>query len=118
MSRGHAAYQRGVGTGLVWLEKRHRVGLVRSTGVMTAQGTKSPPKRSKRTTEELRRRLLEAAAELFATRGYGGTTTKEIARRAETTEAAIFRVYRSKEELFNAAIMSPFETFMSRYAGE
>jgi AcrR family transcriptional regulator len=94
------------------------VGLVRSTGVMTAQGTKSPPKRSKRTTEELRRRLLEAAAELFATRGYGGTTTKEIARRAETTEAAIFRVYRSKEELFNAAIMSPFETFMSRYAGE
>jgi AcrR family transcriptional regulator len=85
---------------------------------MTAQGAKPPSKRPKRSTQELRRRLLAAAAELFATRGYGGTTTKEIARRAETTEAAIFRVYRSKEELFNAAIMSPFETFMGRYAGE
>jgi AcrR family transcriptional regulator len=85
---------------------------------MTAGAASARPKRSKRTTEEVRGRVLKAAEELFATRGYGGTTTKEIARRAETTEAQIFRAFTSKENLFHAAILSPFETFMARYAGE
>jgi len=102
----------------VKLDEGAEVMAMRSTDVMTAQAAKARPKRSKRTTEEVRRRVLESAEELFATRGYSGTTTKEIARRAETTEAQIFRVFTSKEELFNAAIMAPFETFMARYADE
>jgi AcrR family transcriptional regulator len=85
---------------------------------MTAEVPGAHPKRPKRTTDEVRRRVLESAGDLFGTRGYSGTTTKEIARRAETTEAQIFRAFTSKENLFNAAILSPFETFMARYADE
>jgi AcrR family transcriptional regulator len=85
---------------------------------MTPKAGGTRAKQTKRTTEELRRRLLEAAEELFAARGYGGTTTKEIARHAETTEAQIFRAFTSKQELFNAAIMAPYEAFMARYADE
>ncbi|WAJ43455.1 helix-turn-helix domain containing protein [Mycobacterium sp. Aquia_216] len=62
--------------------------------------------------------MLAAAEELFATKGYGGATTKEIARMAQTTEAAIFRAFNSKQELFTAAVLAPFENFMTRYAGE
>lgn len=91
---------------------------MRSTDVMTADAAKAGTKRPKRTTEEVRHRVLQAAAELFANRGYSGTTTREIARRADTTEAQIFRAFASKEDLFNAAILSPFETFMARYADE
>ena len=91
---------------------------MRSTDVMTAEAARARPKRPKRTTEEVRRRVLDSAEELFAARGYSGTTTKEIARRAATTEAQIFRAFTSKENLFNAAILSPFETFMARFADE
>ena len=55
---------------------------MRSTDVMTAEAARARPKRPKRTTEEVRRRVLDSAEELFAARGYSGTTTKEIARRA------------------------------------
>lgn len=64
----------------------------------------------------MRREILAAAEELFAIRGYAGTTTKEIARAAQTTETGIFRAFNSKRELFNAAILAPLEEFMAHYA--
>jgi AcrR family transcriptional regulator len=81
------------------------------TGATPAQA-----KRRKRSTEQVRHQILTAAEELFSTRGYAGTTTKEIARAAETTEAAIFRAFTSKQELFNAAVLAPLEEFMAHYA--
>lgn len=81
------------------------------TGATPAQA-----KRRKRSTEQVRHQILAAAEELFSTRGYAGTTTKEIARAAETTEAAIFRAFTSKQELFNAAVLAPLEEFMAHYA--
>lgn len=91
---------------------------VRCTGEVTADADSTRAKRPKRSTAELRRRILEAAEELFAVKGYGGATTREIALKAETTEAAIFRAFTSKEELFNAAVLAPFENFMAHYSGE
>jgi AcrR family transcriptional regulator len=91
---------------------------IRCTGVVTAEAGSNGAKRPKRSTAELRRRILEASEELFAAKGYGGATTREIALKAETTEAAIFRAFNSKEELFNAAVLAPFEKFMAHYAGE
>lgn len=48
---------------------------------------------------ESTRRLLVAAIAAFAQRGYHGTTTRDIAERAQMSPAAIYTHYRSKAEL-------------------
>lgn len=51
-----------------------------------------------------RERILEAALESFAEKGFSGTSTKEIARKARVNEVTIFRQFRSKRALFAAVI--------------
>lgn len=46
---------------------------------------------------------MRAALELFTTAGYRGTTTLDLAARAETAEATIYRHFSGKEALFNEA---------------
>jgi len=50
-----------------------------------------------------RERLVRAALELFTTAGYRGSTTLDLAGRAETAEATIYRHFAGKEALFNEA---------------
>lgn len=45
------------------------------------------------------RRLLAAAAETFGSRGFHGTSTRDIASRAGLSPAAVYVHFRSKEEL-------------------
>lgn len=75
-------------------------------------------RRRRRSSEEVADRILEAAAEEFEQSGYSGATTAAIARRAEVTEAQIFRFHASKQDLFRAAIFTPlnrhFADFQSR----
>jgi AcrR family transcriptional regulator len=51
-----------------------------------------------------RARLLDAAREEIFARGFGGATTREIAKAAGTTESALYRHFSSKEQLFHAAV--------------
>jgi AcrR family transcriptional regulator len=51
-----------------------------------------------------RARLLAAAVEVFAERGYDGAGVHEIARRAGFTHGAVYSHFRSKAELLVAAI--------------
>ncbi|WP_240766707.1 TetR family transcriptional regulator [Paraburkholderia flava] len=52
----------------------------------------------------VRRRMQEAAIELFVEKGYDGTTAAEIAARAGVTERTFFRYFPDKREvLFNEA---------------
>src|SRR5579871_4690758 len=51
-----------------------------------------------RSGEDARRRLRQAALELFAERGYDATTTAEIAARAGVTERTFFRHFPDKRE--------------------
>lgn len=78
----------------------------------------STPRRRRRSSEEVADRILEAAAEEFELAGYTGATTAAIARRAEVTEAQIFRFHPSKQDLFRAAIFTPlnrhFADFQAR----
>lgn len=46
--------------------------------------------------------ILDAAADLFAERGYQGTTTAAIAQRAGVSEVTLFRKFRSKQGLLAA----------------
>src|SRR5689334_15289508 len=51
-----------------------------------------------------RRQLLETALDVFAKKGFGGTTTKEIAAAAGVTEAIIFRHFPNKQALYTAVL--------------
>ncbi|MGD9651669.1 MAG: TetR/AcrR family transcriptional regulator [Candidatus Dadabacteria bacterium] len=61
----------------------------------------APQAREKSTTRD---KLLEAAIKLFAEKGFNGTTTKEIAEKAEVNEALIFRHFSTKRDLYGAII--------------
>jgi AcrR family transcriptional regulator len=53
---------------------------------------------------ETRRRLLEAAAELFAARGIAAATVDAIAERAGRTVGALYNHFTSKEDLLFAVV--------------
>lgn len=75
-------------------------------------------RRKRRSTQEVRDRVIEAAGVEFERHGYSGATTAAIARRAEVTEAQIFRCFASKADLFRTAIFDPlnrhFADFQAR----
>ncbi len=48
--------------------------------------------------------ILMAAMELFAKKGFRGTTTRDLATHAEINEAIIFRHFKTKEELYSAIL--------------
>ncbi|KND39946.1 TetR/AcrR family transcriptional regulator [Streptomyces acidiscabies] len=52
-------------------------------------------------TPDAARRLLVAAVEAFAERGYHATTTRDIASRAGMSPAALYIHYKTKEELLH-----------------
>jgi AcrR family transcriptional regulator len=52
-------------------------------------------------TPEAARRLMVAAVEAFAERGYHATTTRDIAGRAGMSPAALYIHYKTKEELLH-----------------
>ena len=53
---------------------------------------------------EMRSRLLDAAARVFAETGYRGATTRRIALEAGVNEVTLFRHFGSKAELMQAAL--------------
>lgn len=54
--------------------------------------------------EDRRHQILHVAVTLFSQRGFGGTTTKEIAHAAGISEAMVFRHYATKQELYSAIL--------------
>lgn len=71
----------------------------RYRGVVSAQPTSSAAE-----DDPLGDRLLAAATQVFAEKGYGGAGVAEIARRAGVTTGAIYSRYRGKDELLADAI--------------
>ncbi|MEX2206018.1 MAG: TetR/AcrR family transcriptional regulator [Myxococcota bacterium] len=53
--------------------------------------------------DETRERIVEAAAETFAERGFRGASTREIAQRARVNQGLITYHFRSKDDLWRAA---------------
>ena len=51
-----------------------------------------------------RDKILDASLHLFARKGFTGTTTKDIARRARVNEVTLFRLFGTKRALFAATI--------------
>jgi AcrR family transcriptional regulator len=80
----------------------------------------APARRTQRRSLETRDRLVEAALEAFASHGFEGATTREIARRAGVALAALPYHFTTKEALWRAAADRIFarlgETFRRRLA--
>jgi TetR/AcrR family transcriptional regulator len=59
-----------------------------------------------------RAQLIDVAIDLFAKKGFGGTTTREIAAAAGVTEAIIFRHFATKQDLYKAILDTRCGTMM------
>ena len=55
--------------------------------------------RQSRTEEDTRTKILQAALQLFARRGYDGTTTKDLAKSAGVAEGTLFRYFANKKAI-------------------
>jgi len=56
------------------------------------------------TAEDRKLQILRVAVSLFSQKGFGGTTTKEIAQAAGISEAMVFRHFATKQELYTAIL--------------
>src|SRR5438067_10451835 len=72
-------------------------------------------RRRRRSPEELADRILAAAREEFKLHGLSGATTAAIARRADVTEAQLFRYFESKAELFREAVFAPLNRHLREF---
>lgn len=52
----------------------------------------------------MKERILEEALQLFAQNGYTGTSMNDIAARLGVTKAALYKHYRSKQEIFDSIV--------------
>jgi AcrR family transcriptional regulator len=82
----------------------------------------NPATTTRKSAEERREDVLEAAREVFAEHGLFGGSTDEIARRAGISQPYLFRLFRTKKDLFLAAVERCFaetrETFEQAAAGK
>ena len=60
-------------------------------------------------TGETEKKILEAALNLFAEKGYTGATTRVIAEKAGVSELTLFRKFKTKKNLFDTLISQNLE---------
>ena len=76
----------------------------------------------RKTADERREQVLQAALEVFADHGLSGASTDEIARKAGISQPYLFRLFHTKKDLFIAAIerclRETLETFQNAAAGK
>ena len=86
-----------------------------------ARKSRPPERRPQQRSLDTRERLVEAALQVFASHGFEGATTREIARRAGVALAALPYHFTTKEALWKAAADRIFgllgDTFRRRFAG-
>ena len=69
----------------------------------------------RKTKDERREEILDAALEEFAERGYHGASTEDIARRAGISQPYVFRLFGTKKELFRAVVARCFRETLEMF---
>lgn len=64
---------------------------------------------------DTRERLLEAAGEVFAKRGFRAATVREISRLAQANVAAVNYYFGDKESLYSAVLQHTFRSAVKKY---
>lgn len=73
---------------------------------MSTTGENRPPRQTQAQRRAIsREKILDAAVDCLAERGYAGTTFPEVLRRAGLSNGALWRHFRSKAELLVAAVL-------------
>jgi AcrR family transcriptional regulator len=85
----------------------------------TARSAKATPPKAmgKSKKEALRRTVLEAAAKLFAQRGFGGTNLQDIADSLGISRPALYYYFKSKEDIL-ASLVEEVTVFSGHQATE
>jgi len=84
---------------------------------MPTRRSRRPRSRSEQR-EATRERIVEAALEAFAEKGFHGASTRDIAERAGTNQGLITYHFRSKDELWRAAADRIFALLAKRMTGQ
>lgn len=71
---------------------------------MPTTGSRRPGRPPAAKADETRRRILQAAREVFSERGYEGTTFQGVAQRADLTRPAINHYFSSKRVLYREVV--------------
>src|SRR5438105_14330534 len=66
---------------------------------------------------QTRQAILDNALQLFAEKGYFGTTLRDIASSVGVRESALYNYFPSKEALFEELISADYEEKMERFSG-
>ena len=72
------------------------------------------PRATRPSADATRGRILAAALELFADRSFDGASTRDIAERAGVSQPSLGYHFRSKDELWRAAVTSLFAELTER----
>lgn len=69
----------------------------------------------RKTKEERRAAVLDAALEVFADSGFAGASTEDIAKRAGISQPYVFRLFGTKKELFKAVVARCFRETLEAF---
>ena len=67
----------------------------------------SAMRRTRRSSEEIRSLIMDAARKVFAERGYAGSTTRIISEEAGVSESLLFKNFENKSRLFSQSVIEP-----------
>lgn len=67
--------------------------------------------------EERKMAILKAAVPLFASQGFNGTTTKQLADAAQVSEALLYKYFPSKQEIYRSLREVCFKEKRNMFAG-
>jgi AcrR family transcriptional regulator len=71
--------------------------------------------RTRRSPGAGRELVIRAARDLFARKGYDGTSLREIAERAGVNESVIYRSVGTKQQIFKSAVLDPYQGFVTSF---
>jgi AcrR family transcriptional regulator len=75
------------------------------------------PSKREQLRQERRHQILSAALTVFIQKGFHATNVSDVAAQAGVSQGTIYWYFDSKEELFNAALLSFFEDFSQEAFG-
>ena len=86
----------------------------RDAAVIRSRIVKAPPKKVVRDPGRTRQRILTAASNEFASKGYDGARIDEIVRRSKVNKNLIYYYFGSKEKLFVAVLEAAYADLRRR----
>lgn len=93
-------------------------------GVTMTQARSGPPVPGAATVsraatgDATRTRILDAAYELFSTRGIRHSSMDEVARRAGAARITVYRKFETKDALVDEVVLREFERYFARFSAE